>query len=218
MELLVWFDLIWIDWLIWSEFDLLQKNFPTTYCWHKLICTSDASHLVFGNHLLDARLHLDVPLHEGHVADVDGEQDEGLPPEDAVIPEEVDQHQQTDAVERAVAEQRPPGERQDRLGEERAHSDHKQDVKHGGANDRTNAHIIERHENANHTGEELGGTATRRHKRRAGHIVRDAELFNDYVKGRHEEFITDNGQRHKHIDHPNDVQDDSAVLKLFFRE
>jgi len=77
-----------------------------------LICTSDASHLVFGNHLLDARLHLDVPLHEGHVGDVDGEQDEGLPPEDAVVPEEVDQHQQADAVERAVAEQRPPGERQ----------------------------------------------------------------------------------------------------------
>ncbi|KNC33814.1 hypothetical protein FF38_10820 [Lucilia cuprina] len=65
-----------------------QKNFPTTYCWHKLICTSDASHLIFRYHSLDARLHLHVPFHKGHIGTVNAEQNKSLPPVDEIIPKE----------------------------------------------------------------------------------------------------------------------------------
>ena len=58
-----------------------------------------------------------------------------------LVEEEDDEREERDGVEGAVAEERPPREVQHRLGEERAHPDHEEDVEDGRAHDRPDAHV-----------------------------------------------------------------------------
>lgn len=190
----------------------------TTYGRHKLISASNSGHLVLEEQPLDESLHRLVPLHEYRVAHVDAEQDQRLPPVNFVITKEVDQRAQADAVERAVAEQRPPRQRQQRFREERAHADDEQDVEDGGADDRADADVVERHEHTDDAGEQLGRTAAGRHERGAGHIVRDAQLLDDHVQRRHKELVAHDGQRHEHVHHAEYVKCDGAGPALLERE
>ncbi len=87
-----------------------------------MVRAPDPGDLVFVEQLLDEPLGLRVDLHEGNVGYVDEEEEGGLEPLDAFIAEEDDERDEGERVEGAVAEQRPPGEVQHSLGEERAHA------------------------------------------------------------------------------------------------
>lgn len=203
----------------WDKDRTFAGERATTYCSrHELVSASYSGHLVFIDQLLHHALHLHVPLHEADVGDVDAEQDERLPPEDLVVAEKVDQDQQRDAVEAAVAEQRPPRQREDGLAEQRAHPDHEQDVEHGRADDGADADVVEGHEHTDHTGEELRGAAAGRHEGRARHVVRDAHFFDDYVQRRHKKLVAHDRQCDEHIHDTDYVENDGTLATLLHRE
>ena len=66
-----------------------------------------------------------VKLHEDDIEDIEGEEEEGLPPHDVVINEEENERDERYAVEGAVAEEGPPRQVQHRLAEQGAHPNHK---------------------------------------------------------------------------------------------
>lgn len=167
---------------------------------------------------LDELLDLLVPLHERDVEQVDGEQGERLVPVNAVVTEEDDERDQTNGVEGAVAEERPPRQGEHRPAEDGAHADHKKDVEHSRADDGADADVVERHEHAYHAGEELGGGAAGGHEGGAGHVVRNVQLLDDDVEGRHKELVAHDGQRDEHVDDAEDVQHDGALPPLLHGE
>ena len=115
-----------------------------TYPGDEVVGAPDARDLVLVEELGDGPLGAGVDLHEEDVGDVGEEEDERLPPEDDLVEEEDDEGEEGDGVEGAVAEEGPPREVQDRLGEEGAHADHEEDVEDGGADDRADAHVCSR--------------------------------------------------------------------------
>ena len=118
-----------------------RGNAGLTYPRDEVVCAPDARDLVLVEELGDGALGGGVDLHEEDVGDVGEEEDQGLPPEDDLVEEEDDEGEEGDGVEGAVAEERPPGEVQHRLGEQGAHADHEEDVEDGRAHDRPDAHV-----------------------------------------------------------------------------
>lgn len=167
---------------------------------------------------LDELLDLLVPLHERDVEQVDAEQGERLVPVNAVVTEEDDERDQTNGVEGAVSEERPPRQGEHRPAEDGAHADHKKDVEHSRADDGADADVVERHEHAYHAGEELGGGAAGGHEGGAGHVVRNVQFLDDDVEGRHKELVAHDGQRDEHVDDAEDVQRDGALPPLLHGE
>ena len=64
-----------------------------------------------------------------------------------------DKTDERDWVEGAIPEERPPGEVEDRFGEEGAHSDDEEDVEDRGADDGADADVRERDEDPDDRGE-----------------------------------------------------------------
>lgn len=118
-----------------------------------------------------------------------------------VVSEEVDQREEAGRVEETVPEQRPPRQREHSFREDRAHADHEENVEDSRADNGADADIVERYEDANYAREELGRGAAGCHKCGARHVVGNVQLLDDDVQRRHEEFVTDDGERDKHIDH-----------------
>ena len=108
-----------------SEYCLSLTKAIVTYARYKVVSASNPGHLVLVEELLDESLWLGVPLHEDDVGGVDSELKCGLPHWDLLVEEEEDEGDERERVEGAIAEQRPPGQVQHRLGEESAHSDDK---------------------------------------------------------------------------------------------
>ena len=106
-----------------------------------MVGAPDARDLVLVEELGDGPLGAGVDLHEEDVGDVGEEEDERLPPQDDLVEEEDDEGEEGDGVEGAVAEEGPPREVEHRLGEERAHPDHEQDVEDRRAHDRPDPHV-----------------------------------------------------------------------------
>lgn len=106
-----------------------------------IVTPTDLFRLLCGPHLDDAHVlvelgldrlfDLTVELHEAHVADVGRHQTDALPPQDRVVQEEDDEHDEVHDVEGDVSEERPPCQMQHLPGEDSAHADHKQDVEDG---------------------------------------------------------------------------------------
>lgn len=185
---------------------------------HQMIRTGDARYRVAVQESLDEPLDPLVHAHESHVSGVKAEQEPGLPPDNVIIQEEENESYKANAIERAVAEQRPPREREDRFAEQRAHADDEQNVEDRRADDGADSHVVERDEYPDDTCEQFRSTASGRHERGAGHVVRDAELFDDHVERRHEKLVAYDGQRDEHVDHAEHVEYDGAALPFLFRE
>ena len=147
-----------------------------TYAGDEMVGAPDPGHLVLVEQLLDEPLRLGVDLHEADVAGVDAEEQEGLVPLDLLVAEEEDQRDEGDGVEGAVPEEGPPGEVEDRLGEEGAHADDEEDVEDGGADDGADADVGLGDEDADDRREEFRRRPARRHERRAGNIGTNTEL------------------------------------------
>ena len=159
-----------------------------------------------------------VELHEDDIGDVAGEQDERLPPLDLAVVEEDDQADQADAIERHVAEQRPPGELEDAATDDGARADDEEDVEDGRPDDRADADVAVRDEDADDAGEQFGRAAAGRHEGGAGDVLRDGEPLGDHLQGGHEELVADDRQRDEHVDDAEDVQHDAAVAQLVLAE
>jgi len=85
-----------------------------------------------------------VELHDRAVADVEPQQDEGLPPIDDIRrhdPKEEGQRHEGNRVADDIAEERPPRQLECLLGENRAAPDHEEDVEDCRADDRAKAHL-----------------------------------------------------------------------------
>lgn len=185
---------------------------------HQLIRAAHARHLILVDELLHCALHRLIPPHEQHVSPIQREQHQRFLPVNQTVPETIYQHQQTDRVETTVTEQRPPSQSQRGAGEERASTDHEQDVEHGGAHDRADADVVERHEHADDGREELRGRAAGRHERGTGHVVADREPLDDHIQRRHEELVADDRERNEHVAHADHVENDGSGTALFFCE
>ena len=159
-----------------------------------------------------------VKLHEEDIKKVDTEEEEGLPPPDVVVHKEEDEGDQGDAVEGAVPEQRPPREVQHCFAEQGAHSDHEQDVEHGRTHDGADAHVGECDEHSDDRGKEFWRGAPGGHEGGAGHVLADAELFDDDIERGNEELVTDDGEGHEHVDDAEDVENHGAALQLLLVE
>lgn len=131
----------------------LRKALSPPYRWHQLIGAPDTSHLIFVEDLLDPSLHGLVPLHKTDVGHVETEKDERLVPMDVIVPKEDDQRNKAGGIEKTVSEEGPPGEREHRFAEQRAHTDHEEDVKDGGTDDGTDTDVVEGYEHTNHARE-----------------------------------------------------------------
>ena len=108
----------------------------------KKLCKKESGLLpVLREKLLDGSLGADIKLHENHISKVGGEQEEGLPPLDLVVKEEEDEREQRYTVEGTVSEERPPGQVEHRLAEQRAHADDKEDVEDGRADNGADADV-----------------------------------------------------------------------------
>jgi len=114
-------------------------------------------HLVLVHAIFDESLDSAVALHEDHVGGVGREQRHTFPHGDDVIQEEDDEHDQIQDVEGDVAEEWPPCQVEDFLGEDSAHPNHKEDVEDGRAHDGADAHVALCDEDADDGGEELRG-------------------------------------------------------------
>ena len=187
-------------------------------CGDEMIGAGDARHGVAVEEALDVALDGDIIGHESDVSGVETEQEKRLVPADLLVQEKDDQDQEADAVEGAVAEERPPRQRQHRFAEQGAHADDEENVEDGRAHDGPDAHVVLGHEHADDAGEQLGSAAAGRHERSAGHVVRDLEPFDDDLQRRHEELVADDGQRHEHVHAAGDVQHHGALLPLLLRE
>jgi len=75
-----------------------------TYRGHQLIGRPDPGHLVPVEQSFDELLHRLVPLHEAHITQVESKEHERLVPIYVTVAEEVDQGEQTEAIEGAVTE------------------------------------------------------------------------------------------------------------------
>ena len=175
-----------------------------------MIGASDPRHFVLVKHLLDESLRFGVDLHEADVGDVDEEQQQGLPPLDELVAEKDDEGDEGHGVEGAVPEQRPPGQVQHSLGEQRAHPDHEQNVEDRRTHDRADAHVGKGHEHADDRSKEFRRGPAGRHECSTGHVFAAADHVDDDIQRRHEELIADDGQRHEHVDEADDVEDDGA--------
>jgi len=193
-----------MDRLVWTQIILMLFKilFPRP---------TDLLRLLRGPHLDDAHVPVDlgldhaldlaVELHEAHVADVAQQQHQALPPQDGVVQEEDDEHDEVQDVEGHVSEERPPGQVQYLPGEDGAHADHKQDVEDGRAHDGADAHVAVGDEDSDQGGEELRGGASGRHEGGPGHVVGDRQLGGDDLQPGDEELVTDDGQGDEHVDH-----------------
>ena len=155
-----------------------------------------------------------IILHEEHVEEIHTEEEARLPPPDVVVNKEEDECDEGDAVEGAVPEQRPPGEVEHRLAEQRAHPDHEEDVEHGGAHDGADTHVRERDEHADNWGEQLGRRPAGSHEGGARHVLADAELLDDDVQRGDEELVADDGEGYEHVDDAEHVQRHGARRQL----
>ena len=150
-------------------------------------------HLVLAHAIFDEALNCTVELHEDHVGGVAWEQRDTFPHGDDVIQEEDNEQDQIQDVEGDVAEERPPREVEDLLGEDGAHPDHEEDVEDGRADDGPDAHVAVRDEDADDGGEELRGRAACRHEGGAGYVIRNGQLLRDDGQRRDEELVTHYG-------------------------
>lgn len=167
---------------------------------------------------LEGLLDLHVELHEHHVAGVAPDQHSTLPRHDGVVQKEDDEHDEVQNVEGHVPEERPPGEVEHLPGEERTHSNDEKDVEDSRAHDCPNAHIAMGDEDTNQRGEEFWGRTTGGHEGCPGNVVRNLQLVRDNSQSGNKELITHDGQSHKHVYHPKDVEDHPPSPPVFYRE
>ena len=155
-----------------------------------------------------------IILHEEHIEEIHAEEEARLPPPDVVVNKEEDECDEGDAVEGAVAEQRPPGQVQHGLAEQRAHPNHEEDVEHGGAHDGADTHVRERDEHSDDWGEQLGRRPAGSHEGGARHVLADPELLDDDVQWGDEELVADDGEGDEHVDDAEHVQRHGARGEL----
>ena len=62
-------------------------------------------------------------------------------PSDFLIIESNNEHQKRNNVKRAIAKERPPRQLENLRAENRAHSNHKQHIEHGTADDGADSHV-----------------------------------------------------------------------------
>ena len=168
--------------------------------------------------LFEKRLRPRVLRHEQHVAEVEDEKEAGLVHVDMLVPEEHVQHEQVEGVPAAVSEQRPPGQHENLLGEERARSDDEEHVEHRTSDDGTEPDVRLGDEHADERGEELGGASTRGHKRGAGDVVLNLVLFHQHLQRGDEEVVADDGDAREGVHDADDVQHDGSFLHTLFTE
>jgi len=94
-----------------------------------MIRRGDSRHPILVKCFLDLPLEDLIELHKGDVGGVDEEEDEGFRPMDVTIVEEGDERQESDGVEGAITEQRPPSQVENRLGKQSTHPNHEQNIK-----------------------------------------------------------------------------------------
>ena len=127
---------------------------------------------------------------------------------------EENEREERDRVEGAISKERPPGEVEHRLGEERAHPDNEEDVEDGRADDGADADVGEGDEDTDDGGEELGRRTSGRHESGSGYVLWASDDLDDDVEGWDEELVADDGQSDEHVHHASHVKNDTTLKQI----
>mmetsp|Transcript_1811 Transcript_1811/g.5202 ORF Transcript_1811/g.5202 Transcript_1811/m.5202 type:complete len:249 (+) Transcript_1811:2155-2901(+) len=157
-------------------------------------------------------MKLVVEGHDGHVAEVLNEENERLPRMHLGVAHEESERPEAKDIVVTIAEERPPGERQDLVRGHGAEPDDEQHVEHGGAHDGAEAHVGLGEEHAADRREKFRGGTAGGHEGSAGDIRRNLPVVHHLLEGSAEVLVTHQAEAGEHVDDAQGVEEDAPLV------